>query len=47
MAHRFFRQFTTLFRLLGIAIGFVSAVIGIIVVVNLSYIYAPDFTYNG
>ena len=30
-----------------IIIGFVCAVIGSIVVINLGYGFAPDFTYNG
>lgn len=30
-----------------ILIGFVSAVIGSIIVINIGFGFAPDFTYNG
>ena len=33
--------------LVVIIIGFVCAVIGSIIVINLGYGFAPDFTYNG
>lgn len=37
-----------LLRVLAVILsGFVIAVIGFIVVVNLGFMYAPGFTYNG
>lgn len=42
------KMLSTILRVLAVLlIGFVSAVIGSIIVINLGYGFAPDFTYNG